>query len=117
MLKLTDDDLVFDSSAMFLLVLVDDSCETGVYWLEGGEDGQEKAHHDDIEQQHQGNQPVLEKGVPVIVIVFKVGVKVSLPKQNINYELEVYIRLLFSVIYLLDFVDGDIIDVEKMIFN
>ena len=54
-LKLTDDDPVLDPSVMFLLVLVDDSCETGVRGVEGGDDGQEKAQHGVTEQQHYGN--------------------------------------------------------------
>ena len=37
---------------LFLLVLVDFSCETGVCGVEGGEDGQEKAHYGVNEQQH-----------------------------------------------------------------
>ena len=64
-MELTDDDPVLDPSALFLLVLVDDSCETGVCGVEGGEEGKEEAHHGVTEQQHQGDQPVLEKGVPV----------------------------------------------------
>ena len=54
-MKLTDDDPVLDPSALFLLVLVDDSCETGVRGVEGGDDGQEKAQHGVTEQQHYGN--------------------------------------------------------------
>ena len=62
-LKLTDDYPVLDPSLPFLLVLVDDSCDTVLGGVEGVEDGQEKAHHVVTEQQHQGIQSVLEKDV------------------------------------------------------